>query len=271
MTLPPPITSRSNVRVKALRTAFSGASRSPGEVIGIEGDHLLNEALRSGTRFDCVFLVEGKVALLGHPALAAVDPKNIVVLSRDAFASVVDTDTPQGIAATFRIPPVKPRNLQTEPGLYLVVEGLQDPGNLGTLLRTAEAFGVCQVFATPETCSQWNPKAMRASAGSAFRIPVVRTSISEAKRGLREAGIRLIAAVAQADGATPAMSADLLLPCALMIGNEGAGLSAGALMHADERVHIPCRVESLNAAVAGSALMYEAMRQNLNGKAEGPA
>ena len=174
----------------------------------------------------------------------------------------------RGIAALVVIPDVAAPSLSNH-GVVLVIESLQDPGNLGTLIRSAEAFGIPHVFTTPDTVSRWNPKTIRASAGSAFRIPVTRAPLSEIKSLLHD--YRFLAAVAQQQGATPTTEASLLAPCALLIGNEGAGLSASALALADARIHIPCAVESLNAAIAGSTLMYEALRQRLRQHAEGTA
>jgi TrmH family RNA methyltransferase len=262
MPLGAPITSRSNARVKALRAAFSGDARRPGDLIGLEGEHLIAEALRSHLTFDTVFLREGSDAVLDRPALAGLSTRNFVVLSHDVFASAVDTASPQGIAATLAIPAVAPRAL-TQPALHLVLESLQDPGNLGTLVRSAEAFGIAQIFLTPDTVNPWNPKTIRASAGSVFRIPIVRDTLTNIAAQLQAASVPLHAAVANSAQATTAMEARLLAPCALLIGNEGAGLSAQALALAASHIHIPCAVESLNAAIAGSLLMYESMRQNL--------
>jgi TrmH family RNA methyltransferase len=271
MTLPPPITSRTNARVKALRAASGGDANSPGDLLAIEGENLIVEAMRSGVRFDTVFVREGSHDVLRRPALVGLEAANWAVLSKDVFASAVDTASPQGIAAIVQIPELAAMDFEKSAGVVLVVESLQDPGNLGTLLRSAEAFGVRQVFVTPDTVNRWNPKAVRASAGSVFRVPVVRAPLAAVKQFLAPFGYRLAAAVVQAQDATPVMDASLLAPCALMIGNEGAGLSAVALALADVRVHIPCAVESLNAAIAGSTLMYEALRQNLQRGAEGTA
>jgi TrmH family RNA methyltransferase len=145
----------------------------------------------------------------------------------------------------------------------LVAVGLQDPGNLGTLVRSAEAFGATGVLTTPGTVSAWNQKALRASVGSVFRVPVVGVTASEIG-GLKERGMRLIAAVGEDDaGVVVAQEMDFTSSCAVMIGNEGAGLGAEWMEMCDARVTIPCPgpVESLNAAVAGSLLLYEASRQ----------
>jgi TrmH family RNA methyltransferase len=261
MQLPSPITSRTNARVKALRAAFSGDASKPGDILGIEGEHLIAEALRSHLPLETIFLREGSEAVLDRPALASLPTNNIAVLSREVFASAVDTAAPQGIAATLAIPAhTLPSPL---PCIYLVIESLQDPGNFGTLLRSAEAFGIAQVYITPDTVNPWNPKTVRASAGSVFRIPVVRDKLANIAATLKSSNTPLFAAVAQSAHATPAMDAYLIAPCALMVGNEGAGLTAEALNLATSHIHIPCAVESLNAAIAGSLLMYESLRQNL--------
>jgi RNA methyltransferase, TrmH family len=144
--------------------------------------------------------------------------------------------------------------------LILIAVGLQDPGNLGTLVRSAEAFGAAGMLTTPGTVSAWNQKALRASVGSVFRVPVVGVDASEIE-GLKRRGVRLIAAVG-ANGVA-VQEIDFKVGCAVMIGNEGSGLGAEWLEMCDARVTIPCpgAVESLNAAVAGSLLLYEASRQ----------
>jgi TrmH family RNA methyltransferase len=272
MDLGTPITSRTNARVKALRASFSGHASAPGELLGIEGEHLLAEALRSHLALDTVFVRQGSEDHLQSLSLSGLRPASFVMLSREVFDSAVDTTSPQGIAATLAIPEIAFPGTGHRPGIVLVVESLQDPGNLGTLLRSAEAFGVDRIFLTPETVNPWNPKVVRASAGSVFRTSIARKPLPQIAEQLRAAGVKLCAAVAQSANATPVMHADLTMPCALMVGNEGAGLSQAALRLADERINIPCAAESLNAAIAASTLMYEAMRQNLkngNGEANG--
>lgn len=255
------ITSRSNARVKTLRAAGSGKASEPGELVAIEGEHLISEARRSGLVLQAIYVREGSDDVLQRPLLRGSEAVEWHVLSRDVFASAVDTASPQGIVALIAIP--EPGERVESPQTVLVLEDLQDPGNLGTLLRSAEAFGVDEVFVSSATVNAWNPKAVRASAGSVFRVKVVRQTLRAACSSLRQREVKLMAAVARADGATSCAAADLSGACAIMIGNEGAGLSAEALALAGERIHIPCAVESLNAAVAGSTLMYETMRQKI--------
>jgi TrmH family RNA methyltransferase len=261
MSLGETITSRSNARVKRLRAAFSGGASQPGEMLGIEGEHLMAEAIRSGLGFETVFVREGSEDALRRPSLAGMKAAEVVVLSADVFTSAVDTRSPQGIAALLPVPELAMADLSRAAGPVLVLEGLQDPGNLGTILRSAEAFGVQQIFVTPETVSQWNPKVVRASAGSVFRVPVERAPLAAFAVLLSAAGYRIFGAVAQAEGAVAAGEAEMFWPSALMVGNEGAGLSAAALELCAQRVHIPCRVESLNVAAAVSVLLYVATQR----------
>ena len=251
------VSSRTNARVKQLRAAFQGRARLSGGLVAIEGDHLLEEAMLSGMVLKTVFVSERRD--VPHMIPRGVE---VLRLTEEVFESVVETQSPQGVAALI-VPPVHRLDdvLKSAAPLILVAAGLQDPGNLGTLVRSTEAFGAAGILTTPGTVSAWNQKALRASVGSVFRIPVVGVT-SDDVSDLKTHGIRLIAAVG-GTGATPAQDVDFSKACALLIGNEGAGLGAEWMRMADERVTIPCPgpVESLNAAVAGSLLLYEASRQ----------
>ena len=255
------ISSRTNARVKQLRAAFAGQARLSGGMVAIEGEHLLEEALRSGMVLKTVFLSEQR-------EIPTVVPRGVEVmrLTQEVFGSVVETQSPQGIAALL-VPPVfrldDVMGVGGKTALILVAAGLQDPGNLGTLVRSAEAFGATGVLTTPGTVSAWNQKALRASVGSVFRVPVVSVTASELSE-VKGRGVRLIAAVGGGGfGVTVVQEVDFTGACAVMIGNEGAGLAAEWMEMSDAKVTIPCPgdVESLNAAVAGSLLLYEASRQ----------
>jgi TrmH family RNA methyltransferase len=261
---PDVISSRTNARVKQLRAAFHGQARLSGGMVAIEGDHLLEEALRSGMVLKTVFIGERR-------DVPKIVPRGVELLrlTEEVFGSVVETQSPQGIAALV-VPPVfsiedvmRAASSGTEAPLILIAVGLQDPGNLGTLVRSAEAFAADGVLTTPGTVSAWNQKTLRASAGSVFRVPVVAVTASEVE-GLKRHGLQLIAAVGK-EGveARKAPEMDLTVSCALMIGNEGRGLAEEWIEMCDVRVTVPCpgAVESLNAAVAGSLLLYEASRQ----------
>ena len=251
------IESRQNPRVKELRAALARSGRTPSGLIAIEGEHLVAEAMRSHLRFASIFLREGYAPRTDIPQ----DAEHLL-LPPDVFASAVSTEEPQGIAALIHPPDFSPDMLfRSQAALILVLAGLQDPGNVGTLLRSAEAFAASGVLLLPGTASPWNPKALRASAGSAFRVPAVNATEAEALDLLARHKVPAIAAVARAG--TPLSEAPLANPCALLIGNEGAGLSDSLLAAAAHRITIPMpgNVESLNAAIAGSLLLYEAVRQ----------
>jgi RNA methyltransferase, TrmH family len=251
------IESRQNPRVKELRAALSRSGRTPSGLIAIEGEHLVTEAMRSHLRFAAIFLRDGY-----QPTFALPEDAEHLLLPADVFASAVSTEQPQGIAALVHPPDFSSDMLfSSQAPLLLVLAGLQDPGNVGTLLRSAEAFASSGVLLLPGTASPWNPKALRASAGSAFRVPAVNATEADALDLLVRHNIPAVAAVARAG--TPVSDAPLAGPCVLLIGNEGAGLSDSLLAAAAHRITIPMpgNVESLNAAIAGSLLLYEASRQ----------
>ncbi len=249
-----------------MRAAF--AARRHEEIVAIEGDHLLREAFRSGLAIESVFLREDRTAI----ASDFPEETDIVLLSHEVFDSAAVTENSQGVAALVRRP--ESRYLPQQGDLVLMAAGLQDPGNLGTLIRSAEAFGAAAVILTESTVDAWNAKSLRASAGSVFRVPLPRWT-DALRLSLRQNGIRLLAAVPasapSSTHATPAHLTDLRSGCALMIGNEGAGLSPELLALADARITLtmPGPTESLNAAVAGSLLLYEAAQQRQRERAEG--
>ena len=254
------VQSRQNSRVKELRSGFARPGRSDQGHISIEGEHLLEEAVRSGLRVDAVFYRSGSEHLLDRVELPG--EAELLELPAEVFSSAVSTESPQGIAALVEPPSFTLEDALAGPApLVVVAAGLQDPGNLGTLVRSAEAFGASGVLTLPGTVSLWNAKTLRASSGSAFRLPVVAVREDEAFAALRERKIAVLAAVA-ASG-MDATACDLRRATALMIGNEGSGLPASLLKEADVRITITCSgpVESLNAAIAGSVLLYEASRQ----------
>ena len=259
----PVVTSRSNPRVKQLRAALLGQPRLAGGLIAIEGEHLLEEALKSGQAIKSVFLRhEGNETR--RLAFHLPEHLEVIYLAADVFASISETQSPQGVAALLVPPSFHLDALLRGRPLLVIAVGLQDPGNLGTILRSAEAFGATGVLTTAGTVSPWNGKCMRASAGACFRMPVVPVS-DDVLATLAARSIRLFATV-PADGKS-ATNVNLQQPCALLIGNEGAGLPQEWLTLADARVTIPCvgRAESLNAAVAASILLYEASRQRSPG------
>jgi RNA methyltransferase, TrmH family len=256
------VQSKQNTRVKELRAALLRPGRGDADLVALEGFHLVAEALRSGLTVETIFITQDCQNLLKD--LGIPDSVEVLVLPQEVLASAVTTESPQPIAALARPRTSKWPDLLGDirsRALIVVLAGIQDPGNLGTILRSAEAFGATGAICLPGTVSHWNPKAMRASAGSVFRQPLISTSESDCFERLRDAGVQSLAAMAH--DAQPLGEIDLAQPVALVIGAEGSGLSPELAARCEARITIPCPgpVESLNAAVAASILLFEASRQ----------
>jgi RNA methyltransferase, TrmH family len=254
------VQSRQNARLKESRAAFTRSERTKRGLLAIEGEHLLQEAIASGLELATVFVQTGSEALLDR--LGIPGHTEVLALPREVFASTVHTGSPQGIAALVHPPAFTlDQVLGGRQPLLLIAAGLQDPGNLGTLIRSAEAFGATGYVTLPGTVSLDNQKTLRASAGSIFRLAGITLGEDHLYHELAQRKIKTLAAVA---GSGDQLSRhDLAQPLALIIGNEGSGIPSEILRRVDARVTIPMPgpVESLNAAIAGSILLYEAARQ----------
>lgn len=254
---------RHNALVKEMRRAFSQAELTEGGEYAIEGIRIVEEAIRSGLRFRVVFFSESAESQ-AHKLLPQISSHvETAVLPDKLFASVVPSETPQGVAALVRYRQSSLNDVleRMAVGPMLVVAGLQDPGNLGTILRSAEAFGAAGVLLGEGTVSPFNPKVVRGSAGSIFRLPVVRVKLTEILEELRAKQIRLVATSSHKGVVLP--KANLSASIAVLIGAEGGGVPREWLAKADEIVAIPHspQVESLNAGVAASIVLYEIARQ----------
>lgn len=258
------VTSRQNSLVKDLRRAFARGELVDGYG-AIESVHILEEAIRSGLKFKAVFFAES-----ARPRAERLLPQigahiETLLLPDDVFASAVDTESPQGVAALVRF---KESSLEAmlapETPLLVCLAGVQDPGNLGTIVRSAEAFGASGVLLGEKTVSPFNSKAVRASAGSMFRMNTVRAELAGVLPRLRERGLQLVATSSHKSKSLS--EAQLTGPLALFIGSEGAGVPRELLAQVDETVAIPHapKVESLNAGVAASIVLYEIARQRQN-------
>ena len=257
-----PIASRQNAKVKDLRRAFAESVPNQAGEIAVEGMHLVEEAIRSGLRLATVFFNES-ARERAHKLLPQLSAQTeTLLLTDDVFASAVPTETPQGVAALLRIKTFDLEDVMArEPALLIIAAGLQDPGNLGTIARSAEAFGATGLLLGEHTVSPWNWKALRGSAGSLFRLPAVKVELAAALGELKTRGIRVLAT--SSHKGTSLGEVDLRRPTAFVVGAEGAGVPKNVLAEADEMVVIPHseRVESLNAGIAASILLYEAARQ----------
>lgn len=260
------MSSRQNALVKDLRRAFVEGEPTSDGGVAIEGVRIIEEALRSGLRFQAVFFSEN-----GRKHAARLLPQissqtEALLLPDSVFSGAVSTDTPQGVAALVKLKTFKLEDL-LDPGgvpLIIAVAGIQDPGNLGTIIRSAEAFGARGVLLGEKTVHATNPKAIRAAAGSAFREPLVPVKLREAIARVKQNGLRVVAS--SSHKGKPLDQVDFTGPLAVLIGNEGAGLPSEILAQADELTRIPHsgRVESLNAGIAAAIFLYEISRQRGN-------
>jgi TrmH family RNA methyltransferase len=266
------IEGRHNPLVKQLRQAFSRAELTEAGDCAIEGLRILEEAIRSGLRFSAVFFRESAQDRAERllPQIGA--QVETLLLPDNLFDSLVPSESPQGVAALVRLKEfslddvLEKERLQVGP--IVVLAGLQDPGNLGTILRSSEAFGSAGVVLGEGTVSAFNSKVVRASAGSVFRLPVIHghgksaaAKLEEVSERLRAKGLRLIAT--SSHKGTPLDQANLKGATAIFFGNEGAGLPRDVMAKMEEFISIPHtpQVESLNAGVAASIVLYEAARQ----------
>jgi TrmH family RNA methyltransferase len=255
-----PVAGRHNQRLKDLRLAFRRAELTAQGECAIDGVKLLGEALRSGVHLQSVFFSES-ARPLAEKLFPQINARTeTLVLPNALFNSIVPSDAPQGVAALVKLPGYTSEQLLDRSSVspLVVAAGLQDPGNLGTILRSAEAFGAAGIFLTEGTVSPYNSKVLRGSAGSIFRLPFLQISSAELLPLLRARRVRLLAT--SSHQGTPLPRVSWTLPLAIFIGNEGAGLSRELTRQMDETVAIPqaAQVESLNAGVAASIVLYEA-------------
>ncbi|HUQ49092.1 MAG TPA: RNA methyltransferase [Terriglobales bacterium] len=256
-----PISSAQNPLVKDMRKAFT-RSELIVDHCAIEGFKLIEEAIRSGLKVRTVIFSESGAKRADRLLPQLKSQTETAVIPDTVFAGMVETETPQGVAALVSVREHTLEFLLSKPDPFLIVTaGLQDPGNLGTLIRCAEAFGVHGLLLGEGTVSRFNAKAMRASAGSTFRVPSLNVRLMEVFPVLKTKGVRFLAT--SSHKGEPINKADLTGAVAIIIGNEGAGVSREVLSHMDALVTIPQseNVESLNAGVAAGIILYEAWQQ----------
>jgi RNA methyltransferase, TrmH family len=230
-----------------------------------EGIRVVEDLLSSSLQVRWVLTASSlEDSLRGLDLIAAIDRAGLIrrtVTDRE-FAALADTENSQGVIAVAEIPvsDFGHLDLVREPAVVLVLDAVQDPGNFGTLVRTAEALGAAGVIVLPGTVDPWNPKSVRSAAGSAFRMPILSFKWEEASAALRQSGMSIVAAALEGDPLGPVP----IRRAALVVGNEGSGLSPHVREDADRLVRIPLRgrAESLNVSAAAAILLYELTRDH---------
>jgi TrmH family RNA methyltransferase len=274
-----PITSLQNPRVKYLRSLRMRKYREREGRFLIEGIRIVEEALACGAPVETI--IYAPELLVSERARAVVDqagPGSGLALSADLFRSLSDRDEPQGIAAVVR---VEPRPLSAVPlsqeMLVVVAYQLSDPGNLGSIIRTADAAGATGVIVVAPSVDLHDPQTVRATMGSLFSLPVIypveETGLERWYMEVRAAGIPLFVVASSAHGRQDYFDADYGRPLALLVGNERHGLPLAVRDGADALVRLPIlgRATSLNASAAAAAMIYEVIRQRRAGRQPAPS
>jgi RNA methyltransferase, TrmH family len=257
--MPAELTSPRNPLLKDVRRAISrGGLTSEGCCIA-ETFHLVEEALRSDCSIQAIIASESVRATVER-RFGALRNIEVIRIPDSVYAQISATESSQGVMALVKPPVWDLEPLLRGQSLVLVLDGIQDPGNAGAMLRVAEAFGATGVIFIKGSVNPHNPKAVRASAGSVFRVPLVPALDPDlALAAMSQRKIDLYAAMPKAE--ITLTDADLRRRCAFIIGSEGRGVSS-RLQGAALNLRIPtAQVESLNAAVAAGILLYEAWRQ----------
>lgn len=255
------ITSAANEKVKFARSLARKKERVVAQQFLVEGARLVSEAQRAGAQPALVFFeraaFQNDARLRSLIAAWEKERREVYEVNAQVLRALSDTETPQGIAAVFPLP--TPPSPPPHPPLTLILDRVRDPGNVGTILRTAWAANVAFVLLAPETADAFNPKVVRAAMGAHFHLPIAHASWNEIAAQLKN-----IPRVYLSDAASEMsyMRADWSAPCALIVGGEAEGASDDARNIATATISIamPGSAESLNAAVAAGILLFEAVR-----------
>lgn len=255
------LTSARNPALKEIRKAIVRGSLTDQGFCVAESFHLLEEALRSDCEIDTVFIAEPLRSTV-EKRIGGLKRIRTVILSEALFKTIASTEASQGVIALVKPPQWTLDQLFRGQSLVLVMDGIQDPGNAGTIIRAAEAFGATGVGLLKGCVDPYNPKALRASAGSVFRVPLMSLDERLLLAAIEQRKIEMLAMLP--GGSVGLQDCKLERKCALVIGSEGRGVNE-RLRQKSVHVRIPTvGVESLNAAMAATVALYEAGRQRLN-------
>lgn len=251
------LNSLQNPKIKALRALHSKKGRKQAGAFLLETTKLVQEAVLSDWPLVELFATEAWLARYPQALRAPV-----TLVAERLLGEMVTTETPEGVVAVARLPESGALPEVTPEGVWVVVDGLQDPGNLGTIIRTADAVGATALLVGPGTVDPYSPKVVRGTMGSLFHLPVVmREDLGSDLETLKRQGMRIFATALRTNRSL--YDLDLTGPVAWIVGNEGSGLSEATIAHATEAVSIPMpgHAESLNAAIAAAVCLYETLRQ----------
>ncbi len=244
------ITGLQNEGVKRMRALKRRSERRESGLHLIEGERLVFDAIASNAELVSVYVLASRHDLAGRLAARGI---RFTFVSDAVIRSISDTDTPQGICASVRTPDQTPP-IEYPSGLVVALDALQDPGNLGTIIRTADAFGAAGILLGEGSTDAFSPKSLRAAMGSTYHIPIFSGELEEEVPKLKASGFTAVCGHLKGSETLPTLGRDRLL----VIGNEANGVSAGvADLCIPYRLPMRGRAESLNAATAASILIYK--------------
>jgi TrmH family RNA methyltransferase len=257
------IESKDNLLIKDIRKLKEKKYRKDSKMFLVEGFRFTEEALDSDFEVVQIFISARGEVKYENSLVKSKLQKNTKVysISDSLFKSICDTESPQGIIATVRN---KSSKIKYDGGFYILADKIQDPGNMGTIIRTAHAAGAMGVIITKGTVDIYNEKTLRATMGSIFKIPIIYDEDLSLVQELRNNGFKLVTSSLDCD--KNFYDIDLKGNVIISVGNEGNGISEEVYDISDLKIKIPMPggAESLNAAVAASIMMYEVVRQKNN-------
>ena len=239
------IESRANERVKEARKLLLRKERKAAGLHLIESEKLVSEAIASGARVVTCFVETGF-------AFSPPESATVHAVSRSVLESLCESQTPQGVVAVVETPPLTPPG-RYPAGLVVALDGVQDPGNVGTILRSADAFGAAGLLLSPACADPYAPKTLRAAMGSTYHLPVWQGDLTTELARMKQEGFFALCGDLRGDETLPKLAANV----ALVIGSEGSGVRAEVAALCERfRLSMRGRAESLNAAVAAGVLLF---------------
>ncbi len=258
------ITSKDNPTYKSWIKLLKKKYRDQTNLFLVEEVNLVEEAILNKADIQAIIVRADMIDHLPSRISCKIDEKNIYTLPKELFCKINTTEATRGVMAVVRkkVSTLEDLSSSARPHNFIVVDRIQDPGNLGAIIRTADAAGMAGVVMLPNTTDPFSPKTLRSSTGSIFRIPIVNVdSFDKIREYCKSQDVSLV--VTCLKDSEDLYSSNFNKPCAIVIGNEASGVSEEIIASADTKIRIPMygSVESLNASVAGAIVMYEVVRQ----------
>lgn len=260
------ISSPQNQYVKLFRSLEHAKARQETGLFAVEGIHSIEDMLATGWKAMVGYWCPELLPESDLTDALRDNSKEFITLSRGAFEAMSGVQSPQGIAAGVRIPKPTFKSIKAREGVILALHEVRDPGNMGNMIRTADAAGALAVVAVGHCVDYWMPKVVRAAAGSIFHLPLVAATREEFVEWSQTSETPIAATVVE--GGQPCNEIRFPERCAVLVGSEAHGLPEALLTASDIQVTIPMpgAAESLNAAIAAGIVLYEFIRQGLDGE-----